>query len=150
MNMTVVRVLRAVGLYEPARAFKVRRERRNIGRHADSLHMAEVYRAFIKPGDLVFDIGANRGNRSVIFHDLLEARVIAVEPQPGCQRLLREVFAGAPRFTLEPVGLGSEANCQATWRCPQHRSTISQGRRTGVLPSAPACRCVGGPSSLAA
>ena len=38
-----------------------------------------TYRPFIKPGDLVFDIGANRGRKCWIFRQL-GAKVVAVEP----------------------------------------------------------------------
>lgn len=42
-------------------------------------HSIGTYRPFIRPGDLVFDIGANRGRKTWIFRQL-GARVIAVEP----------------------------------------------------------------------
>jgi FkbM family methyltransferase len=38
-----------------------------------------AYRGFIRPGDFVFDIGANRGRKTFIFR-LLGAKVLAVEP----------------------------------------------------------------------
>lgn len=37
------------------------------------------YRPFIKPGDLVFDVGANRGRKTLIFR-WLGARVLAIDP----------------------------------------------------------------------
>ena len=39
-----------------------------------------LYRQFINPGELVFDIGANTGSRSKVFMGL-GARVVAVEPR---------------------------------------------------------------------
>jgi FkbM family methyltransferase len=54
--------------------------------------MKEFYSAFIKPGDLCFDIGANHGNRTEIFLEL-GAKVIAVEPQLKCAEDLREKFS---------------------------------------------------------
>ena len=44
--------------------------------------MDQLYREFVKPGDLVFDIGAHVGDRIAAFRRL-EARVIALEPQPA-------------------------------------------------------------------
>jgi len=38
------------------------------------------YREFIQPGDLVFDIGSNRGRKTYIFLALGAAKVIAVDP----------------------------------------------------------------------
>ena len=65
----------------------------------------KFYEQFIKPGDLVFDIGANVGNRTNVFLEL-GARVVAVEPQPYCIRQLEKRFGN--RIKLEPVGLGSK------------------------------------------
>ena len=42
--------------------------------------MDALYRQFIEPGDLVFDIGAHVGDRVSSFRRL-GARVVAVEPQ---------------------------------------------------------------------
>jgi FkbM family methyltransferase len=50
---------------------------------ADAVRMentVESYRPFIEPGDLVFDIGANRGQKVYVFRELLGARVVAVDP----------------------------------------------------------------------
>jgi 2-polyprenyl-3-methyl-5-hydroxy-6-metoxy-1,4-benzoquinol methylase len=44
--------------------------------------------AFVKPGMLVFDIGANRGNYTKVFLSK-GARVIAVEPQEACVDFLK-------------------------------------------------------------
>jgi FkbM family methyltransferase len=47
-----------------------------------SLAMGKLYRNFVKPGDLVFDIGAHVGDRVAAFRRL-GAKVVAVEPQPA-------------------------------------------------------------------
>src|SRR3954471_20046 len=49
------------------------------------------YRQFIKPGNLVFDVGANVGNRVEVFLKC-GAKVIAVEPQPNCVDILKGKF----------------------------------------------------------
>ena len=49
------------------------------------------YRGFINPGDLVFDIGANVGQKTGAFLSL-GAKVIAVEPNPPCAERIREKF----------------------------------------------------------
>lgn len=65
------------------------------------------YRQFIKPGDLVFDIGANAGNRVKIFIRL-GARVVAVEPQKICADFLESAFKDNPNFILLRKALGPE------------------------------------------
>lgn len=59
----------------------------------------------IKPGDLIFDIGANQGDKSQWFADL-GARVVCVEPQPAMVRLLKERFQGNPSIKIEQKALG--------------------------------------------
>lgn len=49
-----------------------------------------LYRQFVGPGDLVFDIGAHLGNRTRAFA-ALGCRVVAVEPQPHVARMLRRL-----------------------------------------------------------
>ncbi len=62
------------------------------------------YCSFIKSGDLIFDIGANIGNRVAIFLKI-GAKVVAVEPQPACIAQLTNKFGN--RIQLEPVCLGA-------------------------------------------
>jgi FkbM family methyltransferase len=50
------------------------------------------YSQFVRPGDLVFDIGAHVGDRIGSFRRL-GARVVAVEPQPLCVRAIREIYS---------------------------------------------------------
>ena len=57
------------------------------------------HRQLIKPGDLVFDIGAHEGERTSAFQ-YLGARVITVEPQSEIFQILEERFADAKLITL--------------------------------------------------
>jgi len=59
---------------------------------------------FIKNGDLVFDVGANIGQSLENFLPL-GARVIAVEPQPNCIRVLKERFGNNKNVTIIEGGL---------------------------------------------
>jgi FkbM family methyltransferase len=63
------------------------------------------YRALVQPAGLCFDIGANVGDRTDLFVSL-GARVVAVEPQPGCAAELRRRFGG--RIHLVEAALGPE------------------------------------------
>jgi FkbM family methyltransferase len=67
--------------------------------------MIRFYRRFIKPGDLCFDIGAHTGNRTAAWLDI-GGRVVAVEPQPACIRLLEKKFVNNNRFTLLKSAVG--------------------------------------------
>jgi len=68
--------------------------------------MQAFYARFLAPGDLCFDIGANIGNRVKIFL-ALGARVVAVEPQRECARVLESAFARRSGFALVEKALGS-------------------------------------------
>ncbi len=54
--------------------------------------LRQLYRRFVGPGDLVFDVGAHVGNRARAFARL-GCRVVALEPQPDSARVLRWVLA---------------------------------------------------------
>ena len=49
--------------------------------------MRKLYSSYIQRGDLVFDVGANAGIYTEIFLEL-GARVVAVEPNPHCCRVI--------------------------------------------------------------
>jgi FkbM family methyltransferase len=58
----------------------------------------------ILPGDLVFDIGANRGDKAEWFLGL-GAHVVCVEPQPAMVQSLKERFPSNPRVSVVAKGL---------------------------------------------
>ncbi len=60
----------------------------------------------MKPGALVFDVGANVGNRTKIFLQL-GARVISVEPQKECVRTLFIRYHDNPAVQIVPKALGA-------------------------------------------
>jgi FkbM family methyltransferase len=70
--------------------------------------MRRLYATFVKPGDLVFDIGAHAGNRVRGFA-ALGCRVVALEPQPDFARLLRTLFGRSPRIEIVEAAVGAEA-----------------------------------------
>src|SRR6185312_7284300 len=69
--------------------------------------MLRFYASFMREGDLVFDVGANVGNRTEIFLDL-GANVVAIEPQPECVRRLHRHFGADPRVTILSRALDRE------------------------------------------
>ncbi len=73
------------------------------GRHR---RMARFYGEFLGPGDVAFDIGAHVGSRVRAWRRL-GARVVAVEPQPDCLRVLRLLFGRNRQVTIVPLAVGS-------------------------------------------
>jgi FkbM family methyltransferase len=70
--------------------------------------MDRLYREFVRPGDLVFDIGAHVGDRVASFRRL-GARVVAAEPQPALVRTLKLLFFHDRAVVIEPVAVGSRS-----------------------------------------
>ena len=68
--------------------------------------LRRLYRRFVSPGDLVFDLGAHVGNRTRAFR-ALDCRVVALEPQPDCARVLRALFGGADGVTVVESAVGA-------------------------------------------
>jgi FkbM family methyltransferase len=70
--------------------------------------MHRFYGQFVRPGDLVFDVGAHVGDRIGAFRRL-GARVVAVEPQPALVTTLKLIYGRDSAVTIEPVAVGSSA-----------------------------------------
>ena len=68
--------------------------------------MDAFYARFVTAGDLVFDIGSHVGNRIGCFRRL-GARVVAVEPQPLCMRVIRAIYAADDQVTLAEAACGA-------------------------------------------
>ncbi len=69
--------------------------------------MDRLYGNFVRPGDLVFDVGAHVGDRVASFHRL-GARVVAVEPQPSMLKTLRLLYGRSKSVTIEALAVGRE------------------------------------------
>lgn len=67
-----------------------------------------LYRQFVDPGDLAFDVGAHVGDRTWALR-ALGCRVVAVEPQPAPLALLRRLYGRAPDVVLETCALAATA-----------------------------------------
>lgn len=77
------------------------------GKPFNQRRLRRFYSRFIKSGDLCFDIGAHLGNRSKSWLSL-QAKVIAVEPQPVCIDFLKRKFSSEPDFILVEKAVGSK------------------------------------------
>jgi len=83
----------------------VRSLRIYYGGKQDHSAMDRLYARFVKPGDLVFDVGSHVGDRIAAFRRL-GARVIACEPQPALVKTLRLIYGRDSSVTIEPVAIG--------------------------------------------
>jgi FkbM family methyltransferase len=70
--------------------------------------MDRLYGSFVRPGDLVFDVGAHVGDRVASFRRL-GARIVAVEPQEAMVRALRLLYGRSKAVAIEKVAVGREA-----------------------------------------
>ncbi len=76
------------------------------GDPAHEARMVALYARFLRPGGLAFDIGAHVGDRVGAFRKL-GARVVALEPQPLCMRVLEVLYGADPDVTLVRAACGA-------------------------------------------
>jgi FkbM family methyltransferase len=86
----------------------VRSLRIYYGGRARRAAMHCLYGQFVRPGNLVFDVGAHVGDRIGAFRRL-GARVVAVEPQPALITTLKLIYGRDRGVTIEPVAVGAGA-----------------------------------------
>lgn len=67
--------------------------------------LMSLYRAFVRPGELCFDLGAHVGDRTRALLGL-GARVIALEPHPLFAGFLARIFRGDLRVVVVPAAVG--------------------------------------------
>jgi FkbM family methyltransferase len=77
------------------------------GQPAKHRRAVRLYGEFLGPGDLAFDIGAHVGGRVRTWRRL-GARVVAVEPQPDCLRVLRLLFGRDHQVVIVPEAVGAQ------------------------------------------
>lgn len=70
--------------------------------------LRRLYAPFVGPGELVFDIGAHVGDRSLAFA-ALGGRVVALEPQPVLASFLRRSLGQRERIELVEQAVGAES-----------------------------------------
>jgi FkbM family methyltransferase len=69
------------------------------------------YSNFLNKGDLVFDVGANYGNKTRVYLKL-GMRVIAFEPQNDCRQELKDRIGKNKQLVVLESALGSECGTQ--------------------------------------
>lgn len=69
--------------------------------------MDALHASFVKPGDLVFDIGSHVGDRIASFRRL-GCRVVAAEPQPHLARILKCLYGWRRDVILIAAAVGAQ------------------------------------------
>jgi len=85
--------------------------------------MDALYSRFVRPGALAFDIGSHVGDRIGSFRRL-GARVVALEPQPLCVRVILQIYAGDGGVTLIESACGDRPG-RLTLRINSANPTVS-------------------------
>jgi FkbM family methyltransferase len=89
-----------------------------------------LFRPFVEPGDLCFDVGAHVGDRTRALRRL-GARVVAIEPQPICLDFLRWMYRDDSAVTVVAAGVGG-AEGEATLLVSERTPTVSSLSATWV------------------
>ncbi len=102
-----------------------------------------LYAPFVVPDDLVFDVGAHLGDRTVAFADL-GARVVALEPNPTLLPWLRRFAGRRPGVTIvdEAVGAAAGRAQLALSEATPTLSTLAAGWRERIVRDNPTFRRV--------
>lgn len=98
--------------------------------------LTQVYAPFIRSGDLCFDLGAHLGDRIRAWSQL-GARIVALEPHPGCMHWLRGQYGSNSNIVLVEKAIGAQAGTATLWisRLSPSISTLSHQWLTTVQQS---------------
>jgi FkbM family methyltransferase len=92
--------------------------------------LRRLYAQFVRPGDLVFDIGGHVGNHTRAFVSL-GCRVVILEPQPAFAQLLRRAFAQQASVEIVEAAvtdIGGRAELSISERTPTVSTLITSWR----------------------
>ena len=85
-----------------------------------------LYKQFLSPGDLCFDIGSNFGNRTRCFAQM-GCKVVAVEPRLSCYNMMSKTFHGNGNVRLVKAAVGRQSGKARLHTSPDHvLSTLSE------------------------
>jgi FkbM family methyltransferase len=86
--------------------------------------LREFYAQFVRPGSLVFDLGANVGHYALIFRSL-GSRVVAVEPQAGLAAGLRWRFSDHKDIQIVQAAVGATSTTAVLHKAPNQSEIAS-------------------------
>ena len=134
MHKVVRKFLRFCGLYDSVVDLK----HYFTNTQADYINF---YSNFIDNGDLCFDIGANVGRRTKVFLKL-GAKVIAVDPQEHCMKILRKKYEKNNNVTLVKKAIGDKEGQAEMMICDSHSlSSLSKNWVESVKESGRYSQC---------
>ncbi len=111
----MIKKLKTTFLFHKLRhSFKTNREKEMLALRIN------MYSKIVAAGDTVFDVGANIGNRVEAFLKL-KAKVIAIEPQAYCRKILNAKFGN--KISIVSKGLGEKEEVKTMHISPSN--TIS-------------------------
>jgi len=95
-----------------------------------------LFRKLLRPGDIVFDIGANIGYHAALFASLInpDGRLIAFEPQSALLPNLRRTIEAIPHATLFECLLSDQPG-EAKLHVPEHGYHMLAGMSDPGVPS---------------
>lgn len=76
-------------------------------RKMEKNRLSRLYAGMVKPGELVFDVGAHTGAMADLLLGI-GAKLVCIDPQPACIEVLKAKYSDRTDVRLEAVGLGSE------------------------------------------
>ena len=105
------------------------------------VRMQLLYKKFIGPDSLAFDIGSHLGNRIGVW-SRLGARVVALEPNPDCRPVIETLHGRRPNLTFLPVAAGAQSGRAVLYCDPVHPTlnTLSSEWIRTVKATAPFAR----------
>ena len=134
MHKVVRKVLRFCGLYDSVVDLK----RYLMGTQSDYINF---YSNFINNGELCFDIGANVGRRTKVFLKL-GAKVIAVDPQEHCMKVLKKKYEKNNNVILVKKAIGEKEGQAEMMICDSHSlSSLSKNWIESVKESGRYSQC---------
>ena len=97
--------------YRDTGIYRLYRRLRHPDRHKTKLKEASFYHDLIRKegGGLVFDVGANKGDKTIIFAQVAK-RVVCVEPSPTASRILKKRFPNSKVISIVAAGVGTIRN----------------------------------------
>lgn len=103
----VKNIIKSTTIYNKYKINKIAQKSKKFD--ADDDKRMQFYAQFVKHGTTCFDIGANIGNRTKIFLELVgsKGKTVAVEPQDFCCKILQKSFSNRSNFFLEKKALGA-------------------------------------------
>lgn len=79
--------------------------------------IAKELKDYFRHGALVFDVGAHHGNKTEHYLHLGASRVVCIEPQTSCMRILQEKFKRCPKVFFEPYALSDHIGFIPFYEC---------------------------------